>query len=178
MTATGTRTAQAQARMLSKDGWAIGGQATTFSTGIAFQGPALPPPNTSVTCTWWAQADEQRLLLVARQRTLRRRQFGMADGGVRFISDTIDGNTFALAGQHGRRRADRRPEQVAARRPDGTQDISRRQFHCRLFFCRVARASSPRRGRRFCSAQDGCPHRCRFRQAMSAPRACCMPYTS
>ncbi len=57
----------------SRDGWAIGGQASTFSTGVAYQGyVTVPAPLATqsplLVCDGGgAPADEQRLFLLARQ---------------------------------------------------------------------------------------------------------------
>ncbi len=80
----------------SKDGWAIGGPATLFTTGALFRydGGKLEPV-----------ADPKRGKLLNNHffgspgsDHAGGAHFGLADGSVRFITDSIDPRVFALMG--------------------------------------------------------------------------------
>jgi len=80
----------------SKDGWAVGGPATTFSTGIAFRaGDTAPEVNT--TASPGPQMNNGYFGSPGSDHS-GGANFGLADGSVRFINDTMDGRVFALLG--------------------------------------------------------------------------------
>ena len=74
----------------SKDGWAVGGPATTFATGVAFSGGTVPTATGPQMSNGYCVSPGSEHSGGA--------NFGLADGSVRFMSDTIDGRTFALLG--------------------------------------------------------------------------------
>ncbi|MFZ1935153.1 MAG: DUF1559 domain-containing protein [Thermoguttaceae bacterium] len=79
--------------VLSADGWPIGGQATTFATGVAFkQGDSTPN-----TAPFGKQMNNGYFCSPGSEHTAGA-NFGMADGSVQYINDTIDGIIFALMG--------------------------------------------------------------------------------
>jgi prepilin-type N-terminal cleavage/methylation domain-containing protein len=71
------------ANTVSHDGWAIGGDATGFSTGIAYAG--LPPMNNNV---YMAPGSDHA----------NGANFGLGDGSCKYISSSVDPNVFALLG--------------------------------------------------------------------------------
>ena len=76
---------------LSHDGWAVGGDATGFSTGVMRQISGSSPP------TWTALMNNQ-LFQSPGSDHANGANFGMADGSVTFLPTTIDPSIFALLG--------------------------------------------------------------------------------
>lgn len=80
----------------SKDGWAVGGPATLFTTGavVAFDEQStrtvIPPASGSpLNNKFWGSPGSEHSNMA---------NFGMADGSVRAISTTVDPSVFALLG--------------------------------------------------------------------------------
>jgi prepilin-type processing-associated H-X9-DG protein len=80
----------------SKDGWAVGGPATLFTTGAmmcrngtAVTNVAKPTEGSRMNNGFWGSPGSEHS---------NGANFGMADGSVRFISDSMDPNIFALLG--------------------------------------------------------------------------------
>ena len=134
-----------QVRCISTDGWAIGGQATTFSTGVL---SIKPRRYDAQHVTPYGKQMNNGYFCSPGSEHSGGANFGLADGSVRFINETIDANVFALLGSM----ADDVPivrfdRSAGSRTADTTS--SRRQFYCRLFFVRVGFFAAPplRRGR-------------------------------
>jgi prepilin-type processing-associated H-X9-DG protein len=73
----------------SKDGWAVGGPATTFSTGVAFNGASIAAGAPQMNNGYYMSPGSEHS---------KGANFGLADGSVTFLSESMDGNTFALLG--------------------------------------------------------------------------------
>ena len=80
----------------SKDGWAVGGPATLFTTGAMARSEgktctivAPPPPGSMMNNGFWGSPGSEHSGVV---------NYGMADGSVRSLSVSIDPNVFALLG--------------------------------------------------------------------------------
>jgi prepilin-type N-terminal cleavage/methylation domain-containing protein/prepilin-type processing-associated H-X9-DG protein len=86
-----TMISTAGAPQLSHDGWAVGGDATGFTTGVlaAITGSS-PPAYTSLM--------NNGLFLSPGSDHANGANFGLGDGSVKFISTTLDNNIFALMG--------------------------------------------------------------------------------
>jgi prepilin-type processing-associated H-X9-DG protein len=81
----------ADAPKLSHDGWAVGGDATGFTTGaLATITGSTPPAYTSLMNNGLFQSPGSDHANGA--------NFGMGDGSVTFISSSVDNNIFALMG--------------------------------------------------------------------------------
>jgi type II secretory pathway pseudopilin PulG len=79
------------AQGLSHDGWAVGGDATGFSTGVmAPIGSSNPPA--------WTGLMNNGLFQSPGSEHPNGANFGIADGSVMFLSTTLDPNIFALMG--------------------------------------------------------------------------------
>ena len=152
----------------SSDGWAIGGQATTFSTGVAFKhGDTACHVCTMTSATPYGKQMNNGYFVSPGSEHSGGANFGMADGS-RAIHQRHDRRQhFRVDGQHGRRRAGRLPEQVAARPRTANMAFSRRQLLTAAFFC-ARFSSSPRWGRHlvcpicgiFLANRNVCRHRC------------------
>lgn len=70
--------------MYSKDGWSIGGPATTFTTGVCVS-QGTPLSNNGLFPSPGSDHSNGA-------------NYGLGDGSVRFISTSMDGNVFALLG--------------------------------------------------------------------------------
>jgi prepilin-type processing-associated H-X9-DG protein len=79
------------AQGLSHDGWAVGGDATGFSTGV------MAPISGSGPTAWTGLMNNQ-LFQSPGSDHANGANFGMADGSVTFLSNTCDNNIFALMG--------------------------------------------------------------------------------
>jgi len=77
---------------VSRDGWAIGGPATTFSTGVGFDGTSIV-----VTAVGAPQVNNGYFACPGSEHS-KGCNFGLADGSVSFIADGLDGRIFALMG--------------------------------------------------------------------------------
>jgi prepilin-type processing-associated H-X9-DG protein len=80
----------------SKDGWAIGGPATLFTTGAMASSDgtkctmvAPPTPGSLMNNGFWGSPGSEHAGVV---------NFGFADGSVKSISESMDSNVFALLG--------------------------------------------------------------------------------
>ena len=75
----------------SHDGWAVGGDATLFSTGIVVrQGRISTNPPMLMNNNHWGSPGSLHAGNGA--------NFGFADGSVKFLQNSIDASTFALLG--------------------------------------------------------------------------------
>jgi prepilin-type processing-associated H-X9-DG protein len=79
------------AQGLSHDGWAVGGDATGFSTGV------MAPISGSSPIAWTALMNNGIFQSPGSDHA-NGANFGMADGSVHFLSNTADENIFALMG--------------------------------------------------------------------------------
>jgi prepilin-type N-terminal cleavage/methylation domain-containing protein/prepilin-type processing-associated H-X9-DG protein len=76
---------------LSHDGWAVGGDATGFTTGVMAQISGSSPPA-------WTSLMNNNLCQSPGSDHANGANFGLADGSVKFLSTTLDQNIFALMG--------------------------------------------------------------------------------
>ena len=90
ITAIPTSIGGANANYLSHDGWAVGGDATGFTTGVcAVTSVGGPPPTPMLNNLLYSSPGSDHS---------GGANFGFADGSVTFLATTVDQNIFALLG--------------------------------------------------------------------------------
>lgn len=85
----------------SKDGWAVGGLATTFSTGIGYDYVSASSGGTDIVATTtdpMAQPLNNSYFLSPGSAHVGGAYFSLGDGSARFVKETMNPRVFALLG--------------------------------------------------------------------------------